>query len=77
MSLDILESTDFPEKHVLDICAAILVFLAYIFYHSFCWINRKLLIVSSVINLIAILIIIYAQESFIKKLGYISVKDII
>ena len=77
ISLEVKESIDFPEKHILDVCAALLVFSAYIFYHSFRRINRKLFIASSVINLIAKLIIIYAQDSFIKKLEYIPVKDII
>ena len=71
ISLEVKESIDFPEKHILDVCAALLVFSAYIFYHSFRRINRKLLITSAVTNLIAILTIIYAQETFVKKLGYI------
>jgi len=72
ISLEVKESIDFPEKHILDVCAALLVFSAYIFYHSFRRINRKLVITSAVINLIAILIIIYVQESFMNKLGYIN-----
>ena len=75
ISLEVKESIDFPEKHNLDVCAALLVFSAYIFYHSFRRINRKLVITSAVINLIAILIIIYAQESFMNKLGYININE--